>query len=336
MSGDRMRADMAAQPEVLRRLAGRRGDILTALGSVAPVGVIVARGSSDYAAVFGRYLLEAVTGRPVALAAPSSDALRRRAAARRLAGSRHQPVRPHAGDHHRARALPVGGRTNRRADKRPLEPTRGRGDVDVALDTGDEEAGPATKTFTAELAAVAMIAEALGPVPWDARDWSASRGDRSSARRSAGRRGRDAGRCTRADCRRPRLSDVRGPRGGAEAARAAGAAEGWSAADFRHGPMTVARGDLPLLAVSASGPAEADVAKLAGELAEAGTPVLELAERATRNFPTARPPRTAVVYRRAFARSNSRWRSPSVAGWNPTTRPGCGRSPRRGSSAERA
>ena len=33
--------------------------------------IIVARGSSDYAAVFGRYVLEAATGRPVALAAPA-------------------------------------------------------------------------------------------------------------------------------------------------------------------------------------------------------------------------------------------------------------------------
>ena len=33
--------------------------------------VIVARGSSDHAAIYGRYLLELATGRPVALAAPS-------------------------------------------------------------------------------------------------------------------------------------------------------------------------------------------------------------------------------------------------------------------------
>ena len=62
-------------------------------------------------------------------------------------------------------------------------------------------------------------------------------------------------------------------------------AEGWSAADFRHGPVTVARGDLPLLAVSASGPAAADVEKLATELAAAGTPVLRLADRADAALP---------------------------------------------------
>ena len=39
-------------------------------GDVAGV-VIVARGSSDHAAVYGRYLLELATRRPVALAAPS-------------------------------------------------------------------------------------------------------------------------------------------------------------------------------------------------------------------------------------------------------------------------
>jgi glucosamine--fructose-6-phosphate aminotransferase (isomerizing) len=55
-------------------------------------------------------------------------------------------------------------------------------------------------------------------------------------------------------------------------------AEGWSAADFRHGPVTVASGDLPLLAVSAGGPAAADVEELAAELQGSGTPVLRLAD----------------------------------------------------------
>ena len=45
-------------------------------GGPTPTGVvIVARGSSDYAAIFGRYLIEAATGTPVALAAPSLETL---------------------------------------------------------------------------------------------------------------------------------------------------------------------------------------------------------------------------------------------------------------------
>src|SRR4051795_7435863 len=68
MPGIRMRAEMDEQPDVLARLLSRR--VAVAAGSIAGV-VIVARGSSDHAAVYGRYLLELATRRPVALAAPS-------------------------------------------------------------------------------------------------------------------------------------------------------------------------------------------------------------------------------------------------------------------------
>jgi glucosamine--fructose-6-phosphate aminotransferase (isomerizing) len=71
-----MAADMAAQPAVLRGLAERRAELVGSLRGPPPAGVvIVARGSSDYAAIFGRYLLEAATGRPVALAAASLQTL---------------------------------------------------------------------------------------------------------------------------------------------------------------------------------------------------------------------------------------------------------------------
>src|SRR3954467_1696932 len=67
MAGELMRAEMAEQPEVLRGLVARGAP---RLGPFAGV-VMVARGSSDHAAIYGRYLLELATGRPVALAAPS-------------------------------------------------------------------------------------------------------------------------------------------------------------------------------------------------------------------------------------------------------------------------
>lgn len=73
-----MAGDMAAQPAVLRALAERRSEVVGSLRGLSPAGVvIVARGSSDYAAIFGRYLLEAATGRPVALAAASLQTLYR-------------------------------------------------------------------------------------------------------------------------------------------------------------------------------------------------------------------------------------------------------------------
>jgi glucosamine--fructose-6-phosphate aminotransferase (isomerizing) len=62
-------------------------------------------------------------------------------------------------------------------------------------------------------------------------------------------------------------------------------AEGWSTADFRHGPVTVARRDLPLLAVSASGPAAADVEELAAALEDGGSAVLRLSDERGSDLP---------------------------------------------------
>lgn len=291
MNGERMRADMAAQPEVLRRLAERRSEIVAALPREAPAGVvIVARGSSDYAAIFARYLLEAVTRRPVALAAPSLLTLY--GSEPRLDGwlalgisqSGRTPEITTVLERYRAAGARTVAVTND-----PASPLAAAGEVDLELGAGEEAAVPATKTFTAELAAMALVAEALGPVPWSAADWervpdivAELLGDPNSAEHAARALG-DAGElvavgrgylmCVALEAAL-KLREATGVR-----------AEGWSAADFRHGPMTVARGDIPLLAVSASGPAAADVEELAAELERAGTPVLRLADRAGADLP---------------------------------------------------
>jgi glutamine---fructose-6-phosphate transaminase (isomerizing) len=291
MNGDRMRADMAAQPEVLRRLMARRAEVGAGLRGADPIGVvIVARGSSDYAAVFARYLLEAVLGRPVALAAPSLHTLYgvdlrlRGWLAIGISQSGRTPEITAVLERYRA----AGARTIAVTND-PASPLAAVADLELALEAGDEEAVPATKTFTAELAAVAMIAEALGPVPWKSNDWEripavveGLLADPDPAERAAALLGEAreliaAGRgflmCVALEAAL-KLREASGVR-----------AEGWSAADFRHGPVTVARGDLPLLAVSATGPAAADVEELAAELERAGTPVLWLADRAGAELP---------------------------------------------------
>jgi glutamine---fructose-6-phosphate transaminase (isomerizing) len=280
-----MAMDMAAQPVVLRALAERRAELVSSLRGPPPAGVvIVARGSSDYAAIFGRYLLEAATGLPVALAAASLQTL--------------YGVEPRL-DRWLAVGISQSGRTPeittvldryRRAGARTVAVTNDRespladaATASIALGAGEEQAVPATKTFTAQLAAVALLAEALGPVPWGDGDWRRLPGvveevlaDSGPAERSAASLGEAqelvaVGRgylmCVALEAAL-KLREATGVR-----------AEGWSAADFRHGPVTVARGDLPLLAVSASGPAAADVEELAAELERSGTPVLRLADR---------------------------------------------------------
>src|SRR5215213_8629334 len=71
-----MLEEIAQQPEALARtIAEERGKVAR-LGRAlraqdVDLIVLVARGSSDNAALFGRYLLEVTTGIPVSLSAPS-------------------------------------------------------------------------------------------------------------------------------------------------------------------------------------------------------------------------------------------------------------------------
>jgi glucosamine--fructose-6-phosphate aminotransferase (isomerizing) len=286
-----MAADMAAQPAVLRALAERRRDVVRDLHGASPAGVvIVARGSSDYAAIFGRYLLEAATGRPVALAAASLQTLY--GVEPRLDGwlavgisqSGRTPEITTVLERYRYSGARTVAVTNH-ADS----PLATAASSCIALGAGEEGAVPATKTFTAQLAAMALLAEALGQVPWGDGDWrrlpdvveeliaDSEPGERAAtALGDVGELvavGRGYLMCVALEAAL-KLREATGVR-----------AEGWSAADFRHGPVTVARGDLPLLAVSAAGPAAADVEELAAELERAGTPVLRLADRPGASLP---------------------------------------------------
>jgi glutamine---fructose-6-phosphate transaminase (isomerizing) len=288
-----MRADMAAQPGVLRGLADRRGELADALAGVGPAGVvIVARGSSDYAAIFARYLLEAATRRPVALAAPSLVTLY--GGEPRLEGWLALGISQSGRTPEIVTVLERYGAAGARTVALTNDPgsaLAAAADVQFELGAGEELAVPATKTFTAQLVAVALVAEALGPVPWGEGDWERLPGaveellaDTGRAERAAAELG-DAGELIAVG--RGYLMCV-----ALEAAlklrEAAGVrAEGWSSADFRHGPVTVARGDIPLLAVTAPGPAAADVEELAGDLERRGTPVLRLAPAPDASLPYA-------------------------------------------------
>src|ERR1051326_4874482 len=77
-----MLAEIAEQPAALERTIAAERAKISKLGSLLKTRdidliVLVARGSSDNAALFGRYLLEITTRIPVALAAPSVNTLYR-------------------------------------------------------------------------------------------------------------------------------------------------------------------------------------------------------------------------------------------------------------------
>jgi glutamine---fructose-6-phosphate transaminase (isomerizing) len=298
-----MEQDMATQPAVLAALAGRRDDIIESLAGPTPAGiVIVARGSSDHAGIFGRYLLEAATGLPVALAAPSLQTLygvQPRVEGWLAVGVSQSGRTPEIAtvlDRYRE-----GGARTVAVTNDPDSPLARGASVHVSLGAGEEQAVPATKTFTAQLAAMALMAEALGPVPFGAGDWDRLAGTVEEVLSDATPAERVAVQLQRAD----ELACV--GRGylmcvaletALKLREAAGLrAEGWSAADFRHGPLTVAGPALPTLAVSATGPAAADVAELAEQLAGGGAPVLRMSDDpgASLPFPSGLPEPLAAI-----------------------------------------
>src|SRR5882672_4642386 len=76
MSADIMRSEILEQPSVCARLLTREEaglvKIIQKLKKKKPAGIVIAaRGSSDHAATYARYLLEYLTGIPTHLAAPS-------------------------------------------------------------------------------------------------------------------------------------------------------------------------------------------------------------------------------------------------------------------------
>jgi glucosamine--fructose-6-phosphate aminotransferase (isomerizing) len=285
-----MTAEMAEQPRVLGALAARRGELAAevraALGTAAPTGIVlVARGSSDNAAVFGRYVLELATGRPVALAAPSL--VTRYGVRDRLDGwlavgvsqSGRTPEIVSVLEHFGAAGATTVAVTN---DRDSALARVAAATIDTAA--GAEKAVPATKTVTAQFAAFAVLAEALATgdarLPWDDATWAALPGaveellaDDAAARAAATVVGDAQG----------LVAIARGLLLGAALEAALKVkemtgilAEGASAADFLHGPIAVVRRELPVLTLSAGGPAAADVAEFADAARARGGRVLAI------------------------------------------------------------
>jgi glutamine---fructose-6-phosphate transaminase (isomerizing) len=268
VNGTKMAAEMAEQPAVLADLIGRRGNLLSRLREAAPArpaGVLlVARGSSDHAAVFGRYVLEAACGRPVALAAPSLQTLYGVRVDYRgyLAVAVSQSGRtPEIVAVLRA-ARDAGARTVAITNDTE-SPLAGVAEAVIELGAGEELAVPATKTFTAQIAAFAILAEALGDFPWGEEEWSRLPdlveevlGNPEPSRSVAAAIGEAHGLIT---VGRGYLYAV-ALEASLKLKETAGIlAQGYSAADLRHGPLTVVERGFPVLSFVARGPAEADM-----------------------------------------------------------------------------
>src|SRR5215212_3731713 len=162
MTGGRMRAEMLEQPATLRRLADHFDDHVAAVRAVVrkPLAgvVFVARGSSDNAAVYGRYLTELASGRPAGLAAPSLHTLyetRAHYAGFLVVAISQSGATPEIVSV--CRRLRNGGARTVAIVNDPDSALAGAVDAVLALDVGPELAVPATKTVTGEMLAAAAV-----------------------------------------------------------------------------------------------------------------------------------------------------------------------------------
>jgi glutamine---fructose-6-phosphate transaminase (isomerizing) len=271
VNGALMAAEMAAQPEVLARVTARAPAHTEAVRALLPrplAGIVfLARGSSDNAAVFGRYLAELRAGRPAGLAAPSLytryhasvDWHGYLVVALSQSGATPEIIST-------CRAMRAGGAVVLGISNEPGSPLADAVDLLLTTDAGPERAVPATKTVTAQFAVLATVTSALraGPAPDGTLDGlpgavTAVLGDPGPVRRLAERwRGLD------------RL--VVAGRGLAYAAALETAlkvkettgilAEGISTADLLHGPIAAVYAGAPVLLVDGGGPADTDLEEL--------------------------------------------------------------------------
>lgn len=283
MSGALMASEMAEQPARLRELIGRAEAIGERVRAVAPsrmCGItIVARGSSDHAAVYGRYLLEAATGKPVSLAAPSLHTLYgvegdyggQLVIAVSQSGATPEIVQT-------LRALQEGGGRGLAITNDPASALAQAAEEALELKLGEERALPATKTVSGQLAAFAIIATALGRAPF-------SRGELDAVPDTVQAVLDDPGPVSAAAealVSASRLITV--ARGYLYAVALETAlkieetcsilADAYSAADLRHGPIAAVTRGFPVVALRASGPAFSDVSSLVDELRARGASVL--------------------------------------------------------------
>jgi glucosamine 6-phosphate synthetase-like amidotransferase/phosphosugar isomerase protein len=161
----RMRVEIAEQPEALRRtfeaLVPQIGELKSLARETRQV-LFVARGSSDNAAVYGQYLCSVHGGRLASLASPSLATVYR--ADLDLHGVLAVAVSQSGATEEIVATLDWA----RRGGARTIAVTNVAGSpltevADVALVTqaGQELAVPATKTYTTQLAAMAVLALAL-------------------------------------------------------------------------------------------------------------------------------------------------------------------------------
>jgi glucosamine--fructose-6-phosphate aminotransferase (isomerizing) len=274
--------EAGAAPATVRSQLAANRDAVEALGDAlrrfAPRAVVTcARGSSDHAATYARYLVETRTGLLASSAAPSVSSLYAAKADLKsvlfiaISQSGASPDLLAAAEAARAAGALVVALVN--AEESPLERAASHA---IPLRAGAEASVAATKSYIASLAAIAQLVAswtrdagleaALATLPdqlenaWRL-DWSAAIEPlRPVASLFVVARGLGLGIAQEAALKLKESCGVH--------------AEAFSSAELRHGPVTLAGREFPVLAFAQHDEALPDVEALAAELVAIGAQVL--------------------------------------------------------------
>lgn len=278
----RMHEEIHEQPEVLEEiLANEWGTVLHAARILCARGfrfvMITARGTSDNAALYAKYLFETLLGVPTALASPSTFTLYRADMDLKdtlvigvsQSGESKDVVETVA----RARRIGAGTLT---LTNDPESSLARAAEFHLSLRAGKEESVAATKTYTAELLLLYLLVIALGGTEEPGTD----------ARRLPEQAGRvlDEGRWENLARYRYTGHLVTISRGYNFATAKETAlklmettyvmAEAFSAADLRHGPIAMIGQDFPVVAIVAPGRAQSSMRVLTEALVDKGAELL--------------------------------------------------------------
>lgn len=271
-----LRDEIAEQPEVAARFLASQSEPIDAIASWLRERsfrhvVIAARGTSDHAAIYAQYVLGVRHRLSVGLGTPSivslydvvpdfSDAL--------VIGISQSGASPDIVAV--VAAARAQGALTVAITNEPASPLAAAVDRTIALGAGPERAIAATKTYTAELLAIALLSAALADDPADRMALAAIPATMAHAlglEPDIERIARDQAGADRA------LVIARGfeyatAREWALKLKELGRvfADPYSSADFQHGPLTLVDAGVPVLAVSRAGAPEADLVALLDRL----------------------------------------------------------------------
>jgi glutamine---fructose-6-phosphate transaminase (isomerizing) len=287
-----LRDEILEQPGVAQRLLDRSRDVVTEFSEVLrrrrPTFVLIAaRGSSDHAALYAQYLFAIRNGIPVALATPS--AFTYYGARPRLDGALVLGISQSGRSPDIVAVLEEASRQGSMTlavTNEPNAPLARTADHVFEIHAGLEEATAATKTYTAELLAVALLSTALDAAgEHEAAALAALPGWMNAALGTdaeAARIAKDHAEMTRC---------VVLGRGYEYATAREWAlklqemtqvlAVPYSAADFAHGPLALAEAALPVFAVATSGaPLDAQIGMLRQLREQHHAPLLVISDAA--------------------------------------------------------